>query len=395
VRRRLLVLAILTALLAGVVWAVAGRGAEPGGGLSAEVELLQATPAAAGFERVYGPRAFDFPRDHGPHPTYQTEWWYYTGNLEAADGRHFGYQLTIFRQALAPAGSRPERASEWAADQVYFAHFALSDVAGGAHAASERFSRGAVGLAGAQGDPYRVWLEDWEIVAVDRAADRVRLRAADPADGGRAIDLVLTAERPPVLHGDAGYSPKSDEPGNASYYISFTRMATEGTVTVGGAALAVRGLSWMDHEWSTSALGPEAVGWDWFSLQLSDGHDLMLFQLRRRDGGVEPVSSGTLVAPDGSVRHLALVDMQIESLGGWTSPASGGTYPSRWRVRVPGSGLEIELEPYLADQELEVSFTYWEGAVRVRGQVAGQPVTGSGYVEMTGYVSGPGGARDR
>jgi predicted secreted hydrolase len=335
----------------------------------------------AGFAKVSAPRPFSFPADHGPHPDFQTEWWYYTGNLRAADGRRFGFQLTFFRRALTPAPA--ERESAWGASAIYMAHFALSDIDGGAFYAHDRFSRDAAGLAGASGAPFRVFLEDWSAEGSGPEDMTMRLRAAAHQV---AIDLSAASTRPPVLQGDAGVSQKGPSAGNASYYYSLTRMATKGTITVAGEPFTVEGLTWMDREWSTSALEGDVVGWDWFALQLDDGSDLMYYQLRQGDGGVSPYTAGSLVLPDGSVRRLSRDELTIEVLDSWQSPRSGATYPARWRLRDDAAGLDLEITPHLADQELPVSVIYWEGAVGVRGSIGGQPVSGNGYVELTGYV---------
>jgi predicted secreted hydrolase len=226
-----------------------------------------------------------------------------------------------------------------------------------------------------------VWLEDWSAEEVE--PNVVRLRAAQDS---LAIDLLLTDRKGPVLQGDNGYSQKGPEPGNASYYYSQTRLASSGAVQVGDALYQVDGLSWMDHEFSTSALAPDQVGWDWFALQLDDGSELTVFQIRKADGSVDPFSSGTLVAPDGSARHLGRDDFEIRVGATWRSPRSGATYPARWTVTVPTADLSLEIEPYLVDQELNVSYVYWEGAVRISDERAGLAVRGSGYVELTGYV---------
>lgn len=349
--------------------------------ISASVIGLQASNDITGYARADHIRAFKFPDDHGPHPDYQTEWWYYTGNLDAADGRHFGYQLTFFRRAITP--TEIPRASDWATNQIYFAHFALTAVKNNSHTATERFSRGAAGLAGATGNPFRVWLETWDATARNNDGSRVQLRADD---AGRALDLTLTARKPIVRQGDQGLSQKSADVGNASYYYSFTRLDTTGTITVNGETLAVKGLSWMDHEWSTAVLGPNAVGWDWFSIQLSDQRELMLFQIRQKDGSIEPLSSGTLIEPDGTTRHLARDEFKIDVRSTWKSPATGATYPGSWNVALPSENLQLNIQPYVADQENLVSIIYWEGAVAVSGQSGGGTVTGSGYVELTGYA---------
>jgi predicted secreted hydrolase len=226
-----------------------------------------------------------------------------------------------------------------------------------------------------------VWLEDWSAEEVE--PNLVRLRAAQD---DLAIDLLLTDRKGPVVQGDGGYSQKGPKPGNASYYYSQTRLDSSGMVQVGDTLYQVDGLSWMDHEFSTSALAPDQVGWDWFALQMDDGNELMVFQIRKANGSVDPFSSGTLVAPDGSTRHLSRDDFQIRVGDTWRSPRSGATYPARWTVEVPAVSLTLELGPYLADQELNVSYAYWEGAVRISGEQAGSAISGSGYVEMTGYA---------
>ena len=376
VTRRLLTASAMALTLAACRAADSGTPAA-GGRLSA-VEAL-AGGDTAGYLKADAPRDFVFPEDHGPHPGFKTEWWYFTGHLESRAGARFGYQLTFFRQALTP--EMAPRTSSWATRHLYLAHFALSDVDGGEFRAFERFSRGAAGLAGAGGKAFRVWLEDWSVESTGERDFPVRLRAGD---GDLALDLILETRKPPVLHGERGLSRKGDAPGDASYYYSLTRLAARGHLTLGGREVPVAGSSWLDREWSTSVLGDDQVGWDWFSLQLDDGRELMVFQLRLEAGGVDPVSHGTLVAADGRARPLALEDFRLETAGTWRSPR-GATYPARWRLAVPSAALELELEPLLADQELDLSFRYWEGAVAARGAAGGEPVTGRGYVELVGY----------
>ncbi|TAK13350.1 MAG: hypothetical protein EPO32_05385 [Anaerolineae bacterium] len=344
--------------------------------------LVAPTENQSGFARAEAMQPLEFPRDFGPHPDYQTEWWYYTGNLDTADGRHFGYQFTVFRRALLPPAERTERASGWAADQIYFAHFALSDIGAGEFTAAERFGRGAAGLAGAQAEPYAVWLEDWRVE--ETAPGVVRLTAVHESI---ALDLTLTDLKGPILQGDRGYSRKGAEPGNASYYYSQTRLESAGTVTVNGEAFPVSGLSWKDHEYSTSALSEGQVGWDWFALQLDDGTDLMLYTMRRADGTVDGFSHGTLILADGTTRPLAWGEYSITPTGEWTSPHSGAVYPSGWQIEIPEYGVSLTLMPWQNDQELRLSFVYWEGAVRIEGTHAGAAVTGNGYVELTGYFA--------
>jgi predicted secreted hydrolase len=326
-----------------------------------------------GFARATAPRAFVFPDDHGPHPEFRTEWWYYTGNLATAAGRRFGYQLTFFRIGLSPPGE--PRTSRWATGSAWMAHFALTDVERGQFVARSRLARGALELAGASPRPFRVWLEDWSVTG----DGTTRLRASE---GDVAIDLALVSAKPPVLHGDRGLSRKGREPGNASYYYSLTRLDTRGDVSIRGERHAVTGASWMDREWSTSALEPDQAGWDWFALHLDDGRELMLYQLRRADGSADPLSAGTLVARDGRSVSLDAGATTVDVLAWWTSPRDGTRYPSRWRVTVPAHGLTLELMPRLADQEWTEPVRYWEGAVAVAGTVSGQ-----GYVELVGYAS--------
>jgi predicted secreted hydrolase len=367
---------VVVALAAVVVAAVAAFALWP----SPARQPIQATVAVrealaedrSGFARVLAPRPLVFPEDHGPHPDFRTEWWYYTGNLTTAAGRHVGFQLTFFRVALSPTDD--SRESAWGTRQLYLGHFAVTDTVGRRFHAASRSSRAALGLAGAQAAPFRVWVEGWSAEGEEKAT---RLRAQD---GDVAIDLTVSPAKPVVLQGDRGFSRKGPEPGNASLYYSFTRMAASGTVRLGSETLEVSGEAWMDREWSTSALGEDLEGWDWFAVQLDDGRDLMVYLLRRRDGTVDPFSAGTLVAADGTARRLEAGDVRVETLAHWTSPHSGVRYPARWRLSVPLAELRLEIEPRLADQELRVGTRYWEGGVGMAGSAAGQ-----GYVELVGY----------
>ena len=335
---------------------------------------------SAGYQRAYAPRPFQFPADHGPHPEFRNEWWYVTGNLADNAGRSFGYQLTIFRIALSPTA--PPADSSWRVNQVYMGHFALTDVANNRHYGFERFSRGALGLAGAQAAPFRVWLEDWALTGGESDLFPLRLRARE---GAIALDLTLDAGKPAVLQGDQGLSQKSAEPGNASYYYSHTRMPTQGTVSVAGQSFTVSGASWLDREWSTSALGPDQSGWDWFALQLDDGRDLMFYRLRHRDGGMDSFSKGILVEPGGQTQLLRGNDVELQPLGQWVSPHTRDRYPSGWQLRLPAEHLDLTVTPKVADQEMRLTVRYWEGAVAVSGQARDRPVTGQGYLEMTRY----------
>jgi predicted secreted hydrolase len=377
-RRGLLYLLIPALLLAVFLY---GRGGWVPVPMQESVTVSQALGdlPEAGFTRALNPRIFQFPEDHGPHPGYQTEWWYFTGNLSTAQGRSFGYQLTFFRMALAPQA--PARDSHWGTDQLYMAHFALSDVDGNRFIFAERFSRAALGLAGAGGEPLSIWLENWSASQTAASPWSMKLVAAD---GTASLDLDLTSIKKVILNGEEGLSRKGRAAGNASYYYSIPRLATRGTLSVAGKRYEVSGLSWLDREWSTSALAGDQAGWDWFAIQLDDGRDLMYYQLRKKDGSADPFSAGTLSVPDGSRRRLTSAEVQLKPTDWWTSAASGTRYPAKWRITVPGEGLDLEVIPRLANQELLTSFRYWEGAVTVRA-VAGSALGGKGYLEMTGY----------
>jgi predicted secreted hydrolase len=396
----------LAAVALAAARALAGREPAP---LAASLEALPPAGSAEGFARATEPGAVEFPRDLGPHDDYQTEWWYYTGNLDAADGRRFGFQFTIFRRALSPkeessadladsadsltssesaqSAQSADNPSDWRSNQVYLAHFTISDIDGNQFYPAERFSRGAAGLAGATAQPYHVWLQDWSVEEIAPGQVRLRAQTADAA-----LDLVLTETRPPVLHGDGGLSQKGPEPGNASYYYSLIGQQATGAVTVGKERFDVTGLAWKDHEWSTSALSEGAIGWDWISLQMDDGGALMLFEIRSgADDGTggsqtRPYNAGTYIAPDGTLTHLTQGDWTLEVTDTWTSPTSGGEYPAGWRISVPSVGLELTGRPQMANQELNVSTTYWEGAVEFGGTLGRAPISAEGYIELTGYA---------
>ncbi|HSE83527.1 MAG TPA: lipocalin-like domain-containing protein [Thermodesulfobacteriota bacterium] len=337
------------------------------------VEPLSESSDINGFARATQVRRFTFPQDAGPHPEFQNEWWYYTGNLNTETGRHFGFQLTFFRRALIP--NIGERKSNWATNQVYFSHFAVSDIQNRKFYPNARWSRGAMGLAGAEADPFRVWLEDWSASSQGKS---VHLKAGN---GSVSINLYLTPAKPITLHGKKGLSQKSAEWGNASYYYSQTRLNTKGSITIKGERFKVQGLSWLDREWSTSALSKDQTGWDWFSLQLSDGREIMLYQLRLKNGGIDPYSSGSVIERNGTVRHIGVDDFRVEVLDTWKSPETGIIYPSRWRIVIPAYNIVLVVIPHQHNQELPLDFTYWEGAVRIEGD----GISGNGYVELTGY----------
>ena len=363
------------------LWALLITGCDappPSGGDVAETLKSADT---LGFERVTAPRAFNFPADHGPHPAFRDEWWYVTGNLDGEAGRRYGFQITFFRHGLR-RGRRPGE-SRWAGQDAWMAHFALSDVAGNRYTSFQRISREAVGLAGGQLNPFQVWLDDWRLEALLGRESTWRFRAGQDGIG---IDLELEPRKPPVLQGNHGLSQKSAEVGNASYYYSMTRLAARGTVTAPGRVDPVSGLAWLDREWSTSMLAPDQAGWDWFSLQLNDGSDLMYFRMRRKDGSDDPHSSGAVFDAGGGSRPLALSDVSLRTLATWRSPG-GYDYPAGWRLELKPTGQRLVVRPALADQEFRHDARYWEGAVDVTDADTGQPL-GRGYVELTGYAPG-------
>lgn len=355
---------------------------EPANGntLGAHTQILAPPADISGFARAIAPWDWQFPRDYGAHPAFQTEWWYYTGVLATLEGRRFGFQFTIFRRALAPLAAR--RQSEFRANDIYMAHFTLSDVAGGDFYHDVRYARSGAALAGATADPtYRVWLEDWQVRAENDEATQMRITAAS---ANFAIDLQLRQVKPPALQGDRGLSSKSAQIGNASYYYSLSRLLTKGSLSIGAEVFTVEGNTWMDHEFSTSALGENARGWDWFGLIFDDDSELMVGQIRLIDGGIEPAFGGLLILPDGSTRQLSAEQIDIAVSDTWRSPHSAAEYPAGWDIAIGGpGGFRIAVTPLMPDQELHgAGIIYWEGAVSVNGDK-----TGYGYAELTGYAT--------
>ena len=377
----------LLMLAAGSVLLSRESPAPPGSDASWPVTGLLSAPSDA-FERALAVREFRFPEDHGPHPEFRNEWWYFSGHLTAENGRRFGFQLTFFRFGLASGnlGTEVDRPSAWVSDQVFMAHLAVTDVQAAKFLSFERFSRGgAIGLAGARAAPLAVWLDDWEVRSAAGGAFPWRLRAR--SDDLR-IELDLERGKPPVLHAEQGLSRKSATPGNASYYYSLPRLPARGQVWIAGEQFAVSGQAWLDREWSSSALESDQSGWDWFALQFADGHELMVYLLRDGEGAVHPFSAGTLVDPAGKATRLGRRDIQIEVLAHWTSPDGAATYPAQWRLVVPGHAIDVVVRPQVADQEHRGVFRYWEGAASFEGVTASGPASGLAYVELTGYANG-------
>lgn len=324
---------------------------------------------------------FSFPRDHYSHDAFRTEWWYYTGHLRTGSGQEYGYQVTFFRSGIAEARANPSR---WAAKNLYLAHFAVSDIQRKTFRYFERVNRAGLGQAGARDKEFRVWILDWSVTGDGNAQ---HLRAGD---GGFAVDLHLTSQKALVVHGEGGISQKGEGRGHASHYYSLTRLRTEGTLTVRGKTVPVTGLSWMDHEFGSTQLNPDQVGWDWFSLQFDDGTELMLYIIRKADGRPDPYSGGTWVGADGRTVRLGEPDFSVEVLDRWKSPRGKGVYPMKWRLRVRPISLEVIVTPAFPDQELDTAKStrviYWEGAVSAEGTGEGRRLTAQGYVEMTGYA---------
>ncbi len=343
--------------------------------------LLLLTPLAAQYRTAVPGYRFEFPRDHFDHPDFQTEWWYYTGNLKSANGHRYGFELTFFRQAL---NRDPAKSAAWDMKDLYLTHLALSDLDGGHFYHAERINRAGPGIAGVSAANARIWNGNWQITwqGEDQKLQAIEKRFE--------LHLTLHPEKQPVIHGENGVSQKSAGPGRASYYISLTRLAASGQLQLNGETFELSGLAWMDHEFFTHQLEPDQVGWDWLSIQLDDHTELMLFRLRRKDGSLDPFSAGTFVDAQGKSTHLKASDFTLQPLAQtWSSPASHAIYPIAWKISVPKLAIELEAHTTLAAQELtgntKLAPTYWEGAIQLNGQKGKLPLNGVGYLEMTGY----------
>ncbi|ABC78047.1 lipocalin-like domain-containing protein [Syntrophus aciditrophicus] len=355
------------------------------------IMILACAPAGAEGEwkQATGPRQWSFPRDHGNHPEFRTEWWYFTGNLIDAEGNRYGYQLTFFRHGIRQTAPMPS--NPWSIRDVYPAHFAVTDVAGAKFSSAERISRSGPGLAGSKQGRMNVWNLNW-FARMENGRIHIGARS-----GQTGLDLNLRPKKPPVLHDRNGLSRKGSRPGQASYYYSFTDLETTGNLeTTGtGRRIQVNGTSWFDHEFGSNTLAEDQTGWDWFSLHFSDGRDLMIYFLRKKDGSLEKESSGTLVESNGISRHLDLSEIRIRTLRYWTSAKTGGRYPAGWQIDISSADLSVRLDPLLQDQELttpgSTGVNYYEGAVTGKGLSQQKPVTCEGYIEMTGYAGSIGG----
>lgn len=355
-------------------------GTAPAQGTATSPGSGPASPLASAWKEATAGYRYQFPQDHASHPDFKIEWWYYTGNVQARDGRRFGYQVTFFRVGVDHAPVNP---SVWAVRDLYMAHLAVSDPQGQRYRFAEKLTRSGPGLSGAATDRYRVWNEEWS--ATQDAQGRHVLRAPGRDVG---VELVLDEGKAPVINGINGISQKGAMPGNASHYYSLTRMPTRGTLILDGERIEVTGDSWMDREFGSSFLETGQQGWDWLSLQLSDGRELMLYQLRLADGTRDPRSSGTLVEADGRTTHLTERDFTQRAIGAPEAMPSGARYPLAWQVDIPGQGLSLRVTTPLRNQELTTAgagISYWEGMVEVQGTARGTALSGRGYLEMTGY----------
>jgi predicted secreted hydrolase len=325
---------------------------------------------------------YEFPRDHQVHADFKTEWWYFTGRLTDEKGGVFGYQLTFFRQGLRPPASRAGETSRFIVDDLKFAHFAVSDVGAQRFHFLQKLSRGAFGEAGFGAESKLAWIDDWSLELQPDGAFALRAKGE-----GTALDLRLATTKPWVVHGENGISQKAEGEGRASHYFSGTRLATTGTLSVVGKSVRVSGESWLDREWATNQLTAEQVGWNWFSIQLDDGTELMLYQMRTRGGGLDPNSSGTFIAIDGTAQHLRRDDYELTPSQYWTSKETGGRYPVAWQLAVPKLGVQLRISTPLTAQELVLKpIAYWEGLIDVEGTRAGAKMHGHGYMELTGYA---------
>jgi predicted secreted hydrolase len=343
--------------------------------------LLLLAPLPVQYRTAVPGYRFEFPRDYFDHPDFQTEWWYYTGNVKSTSGHRYGFELTFFRHA---ASRDPAQTSPWDVKDIYLTHLALSDLDGRKFYHSERMNRAGPGIAGASAADLRIWNGNWQI---QWEGSEQHLQAIDAKF---QLHLTLHPEKPPIIHGENGVSQKSAGEGRASHYISLTHLTANGKLEVNGEQLTVSGVAWMDHEFFTHQLEPQQVGWDWLSLQLDDKTEVMLFHIRRNDGSIDPFSSGTYVDAQGKSTHLRAGDFTLQPLvQNWTSPATHATYPIAWKIAIPKLELKLEAHTSLPEQELtgktSIAPSYWEGAISLEGRGGKTPVGGVGYLEMTGY----------
>lgn len=333
------------------------------------------------FKQVDAMHKLQFPQDHGAHPDYSTEWWYFVGHLRGERGQTFGFELTFFRVGIDPAAKSP---SHWRHHSLYLTHFALTDDQNQTFYHDERTNRGAFNQAGASKEDLEVWNGDWKAVL---RGQHLILQAASEEFSMR---LELAPLKPLVLHGQEGFSQKGPESGQASYYSSFTRLKGIGSVRIGEKEIQLQDAqAWMDHEVTSAGLPENIAGWDWFAIQLDNNEELMLYQLRTKDKKKDRFSKGSYIREDGTIIPLKHHDYSIEAIGAWKSPKTGIVYPSGWTIEVKKTGYRFELTPTVAAQELltekSTGVNYWEGRCLVKGEREGRMVQGSAYAELTGY----------
>ncbi|MBA1203230.1 iron ABC transporter permease [Pseudomonas capeferrum] len=321
---------------------------------------------AAAYRQVLPEHPLIFPLDHGAHDGFRIEWWYVTANLTDTQGRDWGVQWTLFRSALRPG----QEMKGWSSPNLWMGHAALTGPGG--HQSSETLARGGLGQAGVEAQPFRAWINDWSLRGTDGIG---RLRMTAGGEGFR-YDLKLHSERALVLHGAQGYSEKSGK-GQASYYYSQPFYQVSGEVERGGERIPVTGRAWLDREWSSQPLAAGQSGWDWFSLHLDGGAKLMLFRVREDQG--MPYRAGTWISAQGETRALQGDQIQFKELA-WTTQDNGHRVPTRWQVKVPAHGVDVQVDALEPKAWMETSYPYWEGPVRLSGSE-----TGRGYLEMTGY----------
>jgi predicted secreted hydrolase len=343
--------------------------------------LLIVPYLAAQYRTALPGYRYEFPRDHFSHPDFQTEWWYYTGNVRSADGRRFGFELTFFREAVDRDSAKT---AAWDVHDIYLANLALSDLDGRRFYHAERTNRAGPAIAGVSESDGRIWNGNWEVRWQD---NEQKLQAVDDRFEMR---FTLHSEKAPVIHGENGVSQKAAGAGRASHYISLTRLVTKGRIRLAGNEFEVEGLAWMDHEFFTHQLESDQAGWDWLSLQLDDKTELMLFRIRRRDGWIDPFSAGTFVDARGATVHLRAGEFTLQPVGDtWASPITHAVYPVRWKISIPKLSMEMEAKTPLPSQEMmsatKLAPSYWEGAITLSGHKGQSPLSGAGYLEMTGY----------
>lgn len=377
------------------------------GGANIDILKIFSEDSPGGFARVHRKKDFIFPKDHGPHLKYKREWWHFSGNLHTDLGRKFGYQLTIFRVGLnsefsvantfrVAKKSKNASRSKWRSNHIYMAHFAVTDIEGKRFYPFQKVSRDNFGLAGSQyytnPDPrisennLKLWVDNWSVESLSDSVFPLWFKASS---GDVSIDLVMTQSKPVILNGFKGVSLKGNEAGNASYYYSIPQLETQGEIEIEGLKHKVKGKSWFDREWFTSAFKNSITGWDWFAIQLEDDREIMIYYLRNQDNAKTKHSGGTIIERDGTYKKLDADDIIIVVKGYWQSPRTGISYPAGWKVVIPSHSIEMLVTPLVEDQELDFIPRYWEGAVRVSAvdQSANRrkPVTGLGYVELVGY----------